>query len=165
MFRAAVIADIRATEEPGYWTFRSGPNPVRLRLLLQAPALLVRPQLLRADHARVEEAGLVEVVALLGVLMGLLLRLVGVVGGLLGVVPLVGVGVGLLVAVRVLLLGIVRLLREARVRVRLLRDGIASRRTVAGGGGVGRLRLVRRLRLPRRGALGRVSAKSARSAR
>jgi hypothetical protein len=29
--RAALIADVHATEEPGYWTFRSRPNPVRAR--------------------------------------------------------------------------------------------------------------------------------------
>src|SRR5690606_8337254 len=60
--RAARIAGVygdnasaHATEEPGYWTFRSRPNPP-----LQAPLALVRLQLLGRDHAGVEEAGLVQ---------------------------------------------------------------------------------------------------------
>lgn len=93
--------------------------------LLAAP-LLVGPQLLRADHARVEETGLVEGVALT-VLCGLLrdlvlgvLSLVRVVGALLRVVALVGVGVGLLVAVRILLARVLLLIAGIRVRGLLL---------------------------------------------
>src|SRR5690242_8197713 len=57
VFRAGLTADVHATEEPGYWTFRSGPNP-------QSAALLVAAQLLRADHGGVEETRLVERVRL-----------------------------------------------------------------------------------------------------
>lgn len=124
-----MIADVHATEEPGYWTFRSRPNPVcapgHRAGSLQAATLLVGPQLLRADHAGVEEAGLVERVALLSLVLLLvelgLLHLVRVVDGLLaGVVALVGVGVGLLVPVGVLLLGLGVTLLLVAVRVLLL---------------------------------------------
>src|ERR1044072_2579974 len=62
--RAAEIADVRATEEPGYWTGRPRPNrgpgaPGALQGHCPA-SLLVLAQLVEVDHARVEQAGLVE---------------------------------------------------------------------------------------------------------
>ncbi|CAM5256388.1 hypothetical protein SCANM63S_00180 [Streptomyces canarius] len=128
-------------------------RPIRPRL--QAPALLVRPELLRADHARVEEAGLVQGVTLLVLVLWLLLGLVrllgllGVVAGLLGVVALEGgtsrrgvaggggIRISLLVAVRVLLRGVLRLPREARVRVRLLLVAVGRCGSYDGWGGSG----------------------------
>lgn len=120
---------------------------------MAAAPLFVGPQLLGADHAGVEETGLVERLRLLfldlplPLLLDVRLLLVLVVGGLL-VVPLLRVGrvrVGLLVAVRVLLLGVllliaVRVLLLVLVGVRLLL--LAVRRLLGGhlGALVGLLR-------------------------
>src|SRR5690606_26201331 len=104
----SALGPIRSSGAPGL-----GPSAV-------AAALFVGPQLVRADHAGVEQAGLVQGRRLLGDVP--LLRLPRVVGGLLGVVALVGgVRVGLLrVAVGVLLPGVLLVLLVAAVGVGLL---------------------------------------------
>src|SRR5690606_16724815 len=131
VFRAALIADVhevsRARTRPmSQDTGPSALGPIRssgapgLGPSAVAAALFVGPQLVRADHAGVEQAGLVQGRRLLGDVP--LLRLPRVVGGLLGVVALVGgVRVGLLrVAVGVLLPGVLLVLLVAAVGVGLL---------------------------------------------
>lgn len=117
--RAAGIADIHATEEPGYWTYCPAPNPVAP---LRSAALFVAAQLFQVDHARVEEAGLVQrALALLSgdlaLLRPVLLLLVRVVRLLLvgavrvGLLLVGGVGVGLELLLRVLVAVGLRVLR------------------------------------------------------